>query len=194
MAITITQAEAAVAIRIATDQESIPPSITATLDFLFPATQEMILTYAPDAPDVIHNAATIRLLGWLYDTDSSDPRNGRPLLSSGASALLSQWRDHRAGAIDAAVVQATSTTPPPPTLPTIPNVGTFLLFSDEGKLTWLSFPKPGPATGEGSRTIPPLPPEGNFVLCARNGRLEWVKFPKPLLETIYEFMTEEKQE
>ena len=146
MAVTITQSDATVAIRAAADAEAIPGPIAATVAFLFPAAVAIILEYAPKAPNDVHNAALIRLLGWLYDADPADPALGRALSVSGAAALLSQWRIHRAGAITATDTGGDTPTPTPPEpeppVPEPPFSGSYVLTSVNGSLQWIAFPQP----------------------------------------------------
>ena len=143
MAVTITNAEIAVAIRAAATADSVPAPIATVLSFLAPAATAMILHYAPDAPDAMHNAALIRLAGWLYDADPTDSRISDALTVSGAANLLSQWRAHRAG-----IITATGETPGGggiPTgagLPPLPETGHFILTVDNGALKWVAFPPP----------------------------------------------------
>ena len=140
MPVSITQAEATVAIRAATDPDAIAAPVAAVVGYLFAAAEAMVELYAPNAPDAVHNAALIRLLGWMYEADPTDVRMGRAMQVSGAAPLLSQWRVHRAGAIGQAAE------PPAPTpgagLPPLPGSGHFILSVDDGELKWLAFPLP----------------------------------------------------
>ena len=58
--------------------------------------------HAPDAPDLAHNEAAVRLAGYLFD----QPTAGRgmayanALRFSGAQAMLLPWREHRAGNVE----------------------------------------------------------------------------------------------
>jgi len=141
MAVTITAAQLAIAIRAAASEDAIPDAVTTVIGFLLPAASAVVLDYAPHAPDAVHNAAAIRLSGWLYDAEPSDPRVGSALRVSGAQALLSHFREHRAGAVGPAAVA-----PPAPVpagdIPTPPADGHFILISDDGALAWLEFPAP----------------------------------------------------
>ena len=142
MTITITQPEATVAIRAATSETDIPDPVATTIRYLWAATVVLIDEYAPDAPNDIQNAAAIRLLGWLYDSDPADPLVGRAMQLSGAAAILAPYRVHRAGAFGA-------TTSPIPTpggtgagLPPLPGPGTWILVNDGGTVKWVQFPLP----------------------------------------------------
>lgn len=143
MAISIKQADATVAIRAATTVESIDATVALVIGYLFPAASAMVVEYAPDAPDAVHNAALVRLLGWMYDADPSDPGIGRAMMVSGAAPLLGPWRVHRAGAIG--TVDGTpggGDVPAGTGLPPAPAEGTFTLFVDNGTLRWVQFPIP----------------------------------------------------
>lgn len=141
MAVTITNSELAVAIRAAASEDDIAAPVAKVIGFLAPAAAAMVLDYAPDAPDPMHNAGVIRLAGWLFDADPTDPAVGRALQVSGAGPLLSRWRKHRAGAIGSAA----STTPQPTPgsgLPPLPGEGSFILTVKDGVLAWVQFPLP----------------------------------------------------
>ncbi|MYA41282.1 MAG: hypothetical protein F4Z31_05970 [Gemmatimonadetes bacterium] len=143
MAITITNPELAVAIRAAADADAIAPQVASVLGFLAPAASAIVLHYAADAPDPVHNAAMIRLVGWLYDADPTDSRVSRALEVSGAAGLLARWRSHRAGAIGAAApTPGGGDVPAGAGLPPLPGEGHFILAVDDGELVWLPFPKP----------------------------------------------------
>ncbi|MDE0219364.1 MAG: hypothetical protein OXJ90_08850 [Spirochaetaceae bacterium] len=141
MAITITPAQVAVAIRTATNENDVPPAVTSVLAFLVPAASAIVLDYAPLAPDAVHDAALIRLAGWLYDSDPADPAVGRAMQVSGAAALLSRWRAHRAGAVGAVAGEPVPI-PTPAGLPTPPAEGHFILTVTNGVLGWVAFPVP----------------------------------------------------
>ena len=103
MAITLTAAELAEA--IGTD------STTATR--LLAVATALVERYAPDAPPVIQNEATIRCSGWLAEQPSAAIRSETEgdvntsyvpsmisaLRHSGGMALLSPWKVRRAGSI-----------------------------------------------------------------------------------------------
>ena len=140
MTVTITQAEVTVAIRAATTTENVDPTVAAVIAYLYAAAGELVVNYAPDAPDDIHNAAMIRLTGWLYDSDPTEPGIGRAIQTSGAAALLGPWRSHRAGIIGGGVAPVTpagGAIPDPPTVG-----GSFVLLSINGAFQWISFPNP----------------------------------------------------
>ncbi|MDE0383814.1 MAG: hypothetical protein OXI22_08030 [Defluviicoccus sp.] len=146
MAVTITPAEVAVAIRAAATKDTVPGPVTTVLAFLVPAATAMLLEYAPGAPDAMHNAALVRLAGWLYDADPTDARVSSALYVSGASNLLGQWRVHRAGAVGSAAPSGGGTPGPSPTpgagLPTPPESGYYILTVRNGVLAWVEFPRP----------------------------------------------------
>ena len=147
MTITITQPEVAVALRLAPDAGAIPAPISAVLEWLYPAAQAMIEEHAPSAPDAAHDAAMIRLVGWLYDSDPSSGITSDALNSSGAGNVLRQWRIHRAGALEPSASGGVSPSPTPTPggggdVPTPPTSGSFILSVKDGVVTWLKFPIP----------------------------------------------------
>ena len=73
---------------------------------------ELVVHYAPDAPDAMHNEAAIRAAGWLAErpaaasgetvgplSASYAPGQHSALRHSGAMALLSPYKVRRAGVI-----------------------------------------------------------------------------------------------
>ena len=100
MAVTLTVAELAAAIRLGSSAEE---TDQATRLLAYVATA--VTKHAPDAPDVVQNEAAIRLAGYLFD----QPNAGRgvgyadALRNSGAAAILLPYRVHRAGSTAEAV-------------------------------------------------------------------------------------------
>ena len=103
MAVTITETELAEA--LAVNQ--------ALADRLLPVAVALVERYAPDAPEAIQNEAAVRCAGWLADTPAPSlqseqygdvsvtwaPGQLSALRHSGGMALLSPWKQRRAGAI-----------------------------------------------------------------------------------------------
>lgn len=141
MAITITPAQVALAIRAAADPDEIPEAVTTVLGFLVPAASAMVLDHAPAAPDAVQDAALIRLTGWLYDADPADTRNGQAMQLSGAASLLAPFRVHRAGIIAASAAPSPAPSPGGG-VPSPPAAGSFVLLSVNGELSWVAFPVP----------------------------------------------------
>ena len=142
MPITIDVADVALAIRAITDKTNIPTQIETVLQQIVDAGSALVEHHAPQAPDDILNLALIRVCGYLYEADPTRAPRGRedPLRTSGAAALLSAWRVHRAEVLNAD--NETDLTPSSINVPSPPISGNFALFSDEGVLTWVEFPKP----------------------------------------------------
>ena len=94
MAVTITVQALAAALRLGDSTEE-----AAEATRLLAYATEAVTKHAPDAPDVVHDEAAIRLAGYLYD----QPNAGRgvvhadALRNSGARAILLPYRVHRAG-------------------------------------------------------------------------------------------------
>ena len=67
-----------------------------------------VVKYAPEAPDVVHNEATIRLCGFLFDKPYASRGTGlaNALRSSGAASILLPFRIHRAGSTAEAIIEA----------------------------------------------------------------------------------------
>ena len=141
MAVTITDAQIAVAIRAATAEDDVPGPIQVVLAILIPAATACVLDYAPKAPDALHNAAVVRLTGWLYDADPTDPQISQAIRVSGAGPLLSAYRVHRAGIIGD-TAGGVPPSPPAAGLPPAPAAGSFILTVQDGVLSWVAFPLP----------------------------------------------------
>ena len=94
MSVTITAAALAAAIRAGESSDE-----TAEVTRLLAYATEAVERYAPDAPDTVHNEATVRLSGYLYDQPNTSARAGYAdaLHNSGAASMLSVYRVHRAG-------------------------------------------------------------------------------------------------
>ena len=85
----------------------------STLDRLGSTAAELVERYAPDAPQPVKNESVIRASGWLHEQPAAAVRSESvgdistsyaathtsPLRHSGATALLSAWKQRRAGAI-----------------------------------------------------------------------------------------------
>ncbi len=73
----------------------------------------LVERYAPDAPEAVRDEAALRAAGWLYSAPANgirrrsvgpldasySPNNHAALRHSGAMALLSPWKQRRAGVI-----------------------------------------------------------------------------------------------
>ena len=98
MAVTLTTEALRDALRLGDSAEE-----TAEVERLLAYAAEAVTKHAPDAPDVVHNEATVRLSGHLFD----QPNAGRgvqfadALRNSGGRAILLPYRTHRAGAVAA---------------------------------------------------------------------------------------------
>ena len=105
MAVTLTDEQLAAAI----GSESFP-QVTARV---LATAEAVVLDYAPDAPDAIHNEAVVRFAGYLYGSDYGGIRSqelgpqriefvtnhAAMFRNSGAAALLTRYKHRRAGAI-----------------------------------------------------------------------------------------------
>ena len=85
----------------------------ALADRLHPVVVALVQRYAPAAPESIQREAAIRCAGWLSEASMGGQRSEEqddirttytpaatgPLRASGAMALLSAWKERRAGII-----------------------------------------------------------------------------------------------
>ena len=92
MALTITVAELAAAIRVTADATA-PPSEPqlAILHRQLRTAEAEIEGYAPDAPDDTKDEAAIRMVGYLYDAPAASRTQQNAFLLCGARALLARW-------------------------------------------------------------------------------------------------------
>ena len=95
MAVTLTAAELAAALRIG----DTPAETVEVTRLLLLYVRDAIPRHAPNAPDAVHNEASIRLAGYIYDSPGAarGTAYGNPLRHSGAAAMLLPWRNHGAG-------------------------------------------------------------------------------------------------
>ena len=98
MAVTIDAAALAAAMRLGDAAEE-----TAEATRLLAYATAAVVRHAPDAPDVIHNEAAIRLGAYVYDSPfaAASGRYSNPMRYSGAASILLPYREHRLGLPDA---------------------------------------------------------------------------------------------
>ena len=137
----ITIPQLALQLRLAIAEDQVNDAITAALTYIHGAAIAMVEDHAPSAPVVIQNVAVIRACGWLYEADPAQTLTGTVniLRASGAAAVLSAWREHRAGSLEP---PAPLTPPAGGSIPSPPGAGNYILVSDNGALSWVEFPAP----------------------------------------------------
>lgn len=96
MAFTKTNDEILIAIRVATSVDGIDAAMRTAASVHIDAAKELILNYAPDAPDAVHDGALARMVAWLWFVTPNVFVDQSPLTQSGAAALLSRWVARRA--------------------------------------------------------------------------------------------------
>ena len=96
MAVTITVAELAAALRLGDSAEEVAEA-TRLLAFA----TETVQKHAPDAPAVVQNEAVVRLSGYLFDQPLATRASGfaNALRNSGAARMLLAYRVHGAGEV-----------------------------------------------------------------------------------------------
>ena len=99
MAVTITAADLATAIRLGTSTEE-----TAQATRLLAVATAIVERYAQSAPEAVQNQAVVQVAGYLYDQPAASQGAGtaNALRNSGAASLLTPWRSIRAGTTAAA--------------------------------------------------------------------------------------------
>ena len=95
MAVTLTVAELAGALRLGDSTEE-----TAEATRLLAYATEAVVKHAPDAPDVVHNEAVVRLASYLFDqpTAGRGDSYAHATRNSGAGRMLLPYKLHRLGA------------------------------------------------------------------------------------------------
>ena len=98
MAVTLTVSALKAALRLGDD-----PTETAEATRLLGYATEAVTKHAPDAVDVAHNEAVVRLAGYLFDQANAGRGvvHADALRNSAARAILLPYRTHRAGAVAA---------------------------------------------------------------------------------------------
>lgn len=175
MAITISDSDLANACRIDPDNTDELAQITRLKQYA----TEAILTIAPDAPDVIHNEAAIRICGYLYDQPFSTPSvsYANALRNSGAAAILQTYRAIGVGlATETGALVAGGTGGTGTGLPPIPVAGEFVLETREGRLIWTEYIRLLQHEIFGALTGGDIPQIGDFIqvasVDAQNGEVE----------------------
>ena len=94
MAVTLTAAELAAALRLGDSTEE-----TAEATRLLAFATAAVTKHAPAAPDVVQNEAAIRLSAYMFDMPNAGRGAGYAdsIRNSGAAAILLPYRVHRAG-------------------------------------------------------------------------------------------------
>ena len=103
MAVSLSVGQLAVELRIATSEtETLQAAQQAILTRSLAVASAQVQAFAPDAPDVVANAAAVRVAGWLYEAELAGRlRHAAPMLSTGAAALLAPFRVERLYGADA---------------------------------------------------------------------------------------------
>ena len=98
MAVTISAAELAAALRVGSSTEE-TAEVTRLLSYCTEAISKHLGTAYSTTPEAVVNEACVRLAGYQYDRPYA-PRGAayaRGLVNSGAGAILLPYRVHRAG-------------------------------------------------------------------------------------------------
>ena len=103
MALTVTAAQLAAAIRVGDSTEEV-----AEVERLLAYATEAVTKHAPGAPDVAHNEAVVRLAGYLFDQPvaARGQAYANAMRNSGAGRLLLPYVVHGAGSTAEAVAAA----------------------------------------------------------------------------------------
>ena len=96
----LTQADILAALRLPDDPDT---TQAALIDRLHTAAAGIVSAYTDAAPEAITDEATIRLIGYLYDSPPEDGRAINPLRASGAQAILSPHRVIRTAIVEYAI-------------------------------------------------------------------------------------------
>ena len=101
MAVTRSLAQLSADLRIGDGSAEPTGQVRIVLERIASTASAMVLKYAPNAPDEIHNEAYVRLAAFLYDNDASGGSQVGPsaIRASGAAAIMGPWRVKRAGLI-----------------------------------------------------------------------------------------------
>ena len=99
--ITRTLAQLAGDLRVGNGVDDPTGPVAVILARIAATAKVLVVRYAPNAPDAIHDEAYVRVAGWLYDADPAGSTPGGPtaLRSSGAASLLGPYLVRRGGLI-----------------------------------------------------------------------------------------------
>lgn len=111
MAVTRTVTQLAADLRIGDGTTAPAGAVAVVLQRIDATARALVVAYAPDAPDEIHDEAYVRLAGWLYDQDPSGSNPGGPaaMRASGAASLLNSYKVRRAGLIGGTATPSSDT-------------------------------------------------------------------------------------
>ncbi|MCY3857740.1 MAG: hypothetical protein OXG25_02395 [Gammaproteobacteria bacterium] len=138
MAITITVEDLADACRV----DKAQPTELDQIERLRSFATQALLEAAPDAPDVIHNEAAVRLVGYLYDQPFATPSisYANALRNSGAASMIQNYRSIGVGlATETGELTPGQTPAGTAGLPVIPLEGSFALEAMNGRLIWTAY-------------------------------------------------------
>ena len=101
-------------LRIGDGETALTGPAAVVLERIAKTAKVLVVRYAPNAPDAIHDEAFVRVAGWLYDAgpDQSTPGGPTALRSSGAASILGPYRVRRGGVIGQAVEEAVAAAAP----------------------------------------------------------------------------------
>lgn len=110
MAVTITVAQLASAIRVGSTAEE-TAEVTRLLAYATEAISNHLGDAFADTPDVVVNEAAVRLVGYLYDSPHASARDSFAfaLRNSGAGRMLAPYQVHRLGTTGEAAAAAAAT-------------------------------------------------------------------------------------
>ena len=110
MSVTISVIQLAAALRIGDGMTALVEPQAGVLNRILASATALVESYAPNAPEAIHNESAIRVSGFLFDSPPGGSlRFANPLADSGAQALLARFRIVRATPIETDLEQAART-------------------------------------------------------------------------------------
>ena len=141
MAVNLTVGDVMRAIRIA-ETEDVESEVTR----LLAVASIMVEAWAPAAPSAVQGQAAVQMVGYMYDRPTVATSMGMwgGFRLSGAAGILQMWRSTRAGAISGEDAPAGEVPTPGAggNVPTPPDIGHWVLTSNNGVLAWVLFPEP----------------------------------------------------
>ena len=166
MALTITVAEVAAAIRLTADNEPPPEPQLTILHRQLRVAESEIEGYAAGAPNNTKDEAAILYVGYLYDAPPLGSRQANVFRLSGAMSLLSRWHVGVSQTVgDPTVEDAPTTTPESTINPSHPvHPGTHYRYagwSDDGVITQAELDAAAQFTGD-VLTVPTRASNGYF--------------------------------
>lgn len=101
MSVSLTSIKLAAAMRIGNGVDALVEPQSSIISRVLAVSKATVERYAKNAPEAVQNEATVRMAGFLFDSQPGNSRRfAHAFEDSGAKALLAPWRVVRATKIE----------------------------------------------------------------------------------------------